>query len=150
MSRLTCKYDGMNIVTETIVRGHCMNCDEYCNTIDVLGGDCDNCAIQMAFDKLAEYEDLEEQGLLLKLPFDVNSEVFIVNKQFILERNCTEYVVKKLKVKEFKYNHLKNFVIVCEEQIGDSIVERHLYNTNKIFLTKEEAEKELKRLECVE
>ena len=100
--------------------------------------------------KLAEYEDLEEKGLLLKLPFDVNSEVFIVSKQFILERNCTEYVVKKLKVREFRYNHLRNFVIICEEQMGDSIVQRHLYNANKIFLTKEEAEKELKRLERAE
>ena len=100
--------------------------------------------------KLAEYEDLEEQGLLLKLPFDVNSEVFIVSKQFILERNCTEYVVKKLKVREFRYNHLRNFVIICEEQMGDSIVQRHLYNANKIFLTKREAELELKRMEGAE
>ena len=100
--------------------------------------------------KLKEYEDLEEQGLLLKLPFDVNSEVFIVSKQFILERNCTEYVVKKLKVREFRYNHLRNFVIICEEQMGDSIVQRHLYNANKIFLTKREAELELKRMEGAE
>lgn len=100
--------------------------------------------------KLADYEDLEEQGFLVKLPFDVNSEVFIVSKQFILERNCTEYVVKKLKVREFRYNHLRNFVIICEEQMGDSIVQRHLYNANKIFLTKREAELELKRMEGAE
>ena len=97
-------------------------------------------------DVLREYEELDEKGLLLKLPFDVNSEVFIVSKQFILERNCTEYVVKKLKVREFRYNHLRNFVIICEEQMGDSIVQRHLYNANKIFLTKREAELELKRM----
>lgn len=101
-------------------------------------------------EELKEYKQLEEQGLLLKLPFDVNSEVFIVSKQFILERNCTEYVVKKLKVREFRYNHLRNFVIICEEQMGDSIVQRHLYNANKIFLTKREAEKALERLECAE
>ena len=29
---------------------------------------CNNCPIQKAFEKLAEYEDLEEQGRLLKLP----------------------------------------------------------------------------------
>ena len=98
-------------------------------------------------EKLREYEDLEEQGLLLKLPFDVNSEVFIVSKQFILERNCMEYEVKKLKVRDFNYNFLHNFTIVCEERIGDSICQRHLFNTDKIFLTKEEAEQELKRLE---
>lgn len=156
MDRLTCKCDGDNVLKELCIFDResnindCLGCKEYCDTVDDLGGDCDNCAIQRAFDKLADYEDLEEQGLLLKLPFDVNSEVFIVSQQFILERNCTEYVVKKLKVKEFKYNHLRNFVIVCEEQIGDSISQRHLYNTNKIFLTKEEAEQELKRLESAE
>ena len=101
-------------------------------------------------EELKEYKQLEEQGLLLKLPYDVNSEVFIVSKQFILERNCTEYVVKKLKVREFRYNHLRNFVIICEEQMGDSIVQRHLYNANKIFLTKREAELELKRMEGAE
>lgn len=101
-------------------------------------------------DIIEHYKKLEEQGLLLKLPFDVNSEVFIVSKQFILERNCMEYVVKKLKVKEFKYNCLRNFVIVCEEQIGGSICERRLFRTDNIFLTKEAAEKELKRLESAE
>lgn len=117
--------------------------------------ECESCAIeheQLAdwLEELKEYKQLEEQGLLLKLPFDVNSEVFIVSKQFILERNCTEYVVKKLKVREFRYNHLRNFVIICEEQMGDSIVQRHLYNANKIFLTKREAELELKRMEGAE
>ena len=116
---------------------------------------CDECAEQHEqlakwLEELKEYEDLEEQGLLLKLPFDVNSEVFIVSKQFILERNCMEYEVKKLKVRDFNYNFLHNFTIVCEERIGDSICQRHLFNTDKIFLTKEEAEKELKRLESAE
>ena len=152
MSRLTCKYDVDNVLRDmctfdresNVEADDCLTCFEYCNNKDM---NCEKCAIQKAFDKLAEYEDLEEKGLLLKLPFDVNSEVFIVSKQFILERNCTEYVVKKLKVREFRYNHLRNFVIICEEQMGDSIVQRHLYNANKIFLTKREAEAKLKELE---
>lgn len=154
MSRLTCKYDGDNALRELctfdresdIEADGCMTCDEYCDAVEAFNGTCSDCAIQKAFDKLAEYEELEEKGLLLKLPFDVNSEVFIVSKQFTLERNCTEYVVKKLKVRDFNYNFLHNFTIVCEERIGDSICQRHLFNTDKIFLTKEEAEKELERL----
>ena len=68
MSRLTCKYDGINTLREMctfdresdIEADDCLTCEEYCDTMDALGGDCDNCAIQRAFDKLAEYEDLEE------------------------------------------------------------------------------------------
>ena len=143
MSRLTCKYDGMNIVTETIVRGHCMNCDEYCNTIDVLGGDCDNCAIQMAFDKLAEYEDLEEQGLLLKLPCKIGDEIYWICDE-------DEDGNKGLCVKGESYVEAigvdkDGFLISTDDGSWD--------RPNKsrwCFLTKEEAEQELKRLESAE
>lgn len=37
---------------------------------------CNNCPIQKAFEKLAEYEDLEEQGKLLKLPVAVGDMVY--------------------------------------------------------------------------
>lgn len=142
MSRLTKRKYG-EIVSSKREKKE-IHCSNFCNNCSQGSGNCEY--VKDMIEKLAEYEDLEEQGLLLKLPFDVNSEVFIVSKQFILERNCTEYVVKKLKVRDFNYNFLHNFTIVCEERIGDSICQRHLFNTDKIFLTKEEAEEELERL----
>lgn len=39
---------------------------------------CKNCHIQKAFEKLAEYEDLEEQGLLLRLPCKVGDTVYVL------------------------------------------------------------------------
>ena len=36
---------------------------------------CKNCHIQKAFEKLAEYEDLDEQGLLLRLPCKIGDKV---------------------------------------------------------------------------
>ena len=39
---------------------------------------CKNCHIQKAFDKLAEYEDLEEQGLLLRLTCNVGDTVYAI------------------------------------------------------------------------
>lgn len=40
-------------------------CEEFCkNAVD----GCKNCYIQQVFKKLADYEDLEEQGLLVRLP----------------------------------------------------------------------------------
>ncbi len=40
---------------------------------------CNNCPIQKAFEKLAEYEDLEEQGKLLKLPCVAGDAVYIID-----------------------------------------------------------------------
>ena len=40
--------------------------------------DVDMCQRYVAFDKLAEYEDLEEQGLLLKLPCKVGDTVYLI------------------------------------------------------------------------
>lgn len=37
---------------------------------------CENCHIQKAFEKLAEYEDLDEQDLLLRLPCKVGSTLY--------------------------------------------------------------------------
>ena len=37
---------------------------------------CKNCHIQKAFEKLAEYEDLEEQGLLLRVPCKIGSTLY--------------------------------------------------------------------------
>ena len=136
MSRLTCKYDGMNIVTETIVRGYCMNCDEYCNTIDVLGGDCDNCAIQMAFDKLAEYEDLEEQGLLLKLPCKVGDKIYHIEDGYIYEFNAKSIDIRK-----------ENEEYIFCIDYGDYKLDDF---GKTVFLTKEEAEQELKEMEGAE
>lgn len=40
---------------------------------------CDSCPIQRAIDKLAKYEDAEEQGLLLKLPCKVGSSIWYID-----------------------------------------------------------------------
>lgn len=39
---------------------------------------CDTCEVKMLFNRLKEYEDLEEQGLLLRLPCKVGSEVYYI------------------------------------------------------------------------
>lgn len=69
MERLTVRCRNEVIPKDTIVCGDCgdelMSCDAFCM---YNGYRCDDCAIQKCFDKLAEYEDAEEQGLLLRLP----------------------------------------------------------------------------------
>ena len=102
-------------------------------------------------EELKEYKELEEQGLLLKLPCKIGSNVYAIATiyeckhdyldcpmdfpdVYQCERNCKcEYEYKKLVVRPiiFKFEMLKDF-------------------NKKVFLTKEEAEQELKRLESSE
>lgn len=153
MSRLTCKYDGDNTLRELctfdrasdIEADGCMTCSEYCDTIDVLDITCSDCAIQKAFDKLAEYEDLEEKGLLLKLPCKIGDIIYEVDEGILFDD-----VIEPI---ECKVTHI---LIVSKVYIEIEVIKGHgvgsTYNfeiedfNKTVFLTKEEAEKELERL----
>ena len=89
--------------------------------------------------KLAEYEDLEEQGLLLKLPCKVGTTVYDIR--------WWDNVTKKVKVGGETY-----YKTVCKHKVSKSKFSLCDYDDigKEVFLTKEEAEQELKRLECVE
>jgi hypothetical protein len=113
---------------------------------------CDECAEQHEqlaqwLEELKEYEELEEQGLLLKLPCKVGDTVWEVQK--IRERIQQYEIISvnqgrmgylyfnwELKDGYGYYGNLKGF---GTSDIGKTV-----------FLTKEEAEQELKRLECAE
>lgn len=98
-----------------------------------------------AIEKLAEYENLEEQNLLLKLPIPLNTTVYtIYTKQWCYyDDDCMEDIEYKCMNGEF-----------CEKQKV-----RHYLHTEKfsvpminfinktVFLTREEAENRLKELE---
>lgn len=58
----------------------CASCKEVCKDLD---GDCEECPVQDIFSRLAEYEDLEGQGKLIKLPFKIGDTVYRVIGDFI-------------------------------------------------------------------
>ena len=147
MSRLTCKCDGENVLRELCAFDResnteadgCFSCGEYCNNKDM---NCERCAIQKAFDKLAEYEELEEKGLLLKLPYNIAN----YGKIYFVDENDLEiYELLADKIEIYKMMISEKFVYTIDsfdffyEDFGKTV-----------FLTKEEAEQELKRLECAE
>ena len=109
-----------------------------CHFIDC-DGNCKDCEVQYKADlKLKEYEDLDEQGLLLKLPCKVGTKVFYVQKclapsckncmGFTRVNNCYTEHKARIFEQEFALRHLKAF--------GETV-----------FLTKEEAEKALEEME---
>lgn len=101
-----------------------------------------------ASEKLAEYEDLEEQGLLVRLPCKVGD---------MLWYNILGYT-ESYEIKAFSYGYCDGYIEAGEE-IGDEIIfycENHtgsiigsfpMSGIGKIvFLTREEAEKKLEAI----
>ncbi|MBE5934659.1 MAG: hypothetical protein E7262_02560 [Lachnospiraceae bacterium] len=96
--------------------------------------------------ELKEYKRLEEQGLLLKLPYKIGQKIYVIAKKYMPRKDCTQYVIKALRIKEYTYDSLNKLTTICEERDKDIICRRRLYESKRIFLNKEEAEKELERL----
>lgn len=114
--------------------------DEYNylkSCINCKNDDCFFCIpLTNALDKLAEYEDLEEQGLLLRLPCKVGDTVYRISKVG-KKRDIRERVVKSMTY------HLDNQGEIVWEIYSSK--EDILGNT--VFLTRKEAKAKLKELE---
>ena len=92
--------------------------------------------IRAVLRRLAEYEDLEERGLLLRLPCPVGTTVY--------NTTCWDDVTEKVEVNgETLYRILhKHKVSKSTFSLGD------IYNFGKtVFLTQAEAEQKLKEME---
>ena len=110
--------------------------------------DVDMCQRYVAFDKLAEYEDLEEQGLLLKLPCKVGDTVwdndygkpcpYTVTGFSFGTGEC--YIDEPVSLKEVVY-YYSNY----SGSITGSFAVSELGKS--VFLTQAEAEKKLKESE---
>ena len=97
-----------------------------------------------AIEKLADYEDLEEQGLLMKLPVPLGTTVYTLSTIFdcIHDYDCKSDQKWKCKEDipceyEKRSYHIKEteFGFVMAHSIGETV-----------FLTREEAEKKLEEM----
>lgn len=116
----------------------CDTCEEHCPHMNE-----DDClCLQEVLNKLAEYEDLEEQGKLLKLPCALGDTVYEVQESrkriqtyiviAVHVSNCGNLYGWELKDGKGVYGNVNGF---SEYAIG-----------KQVFLTKEEAEAALKEL----
>ena len=141
MERLTEKIGNTNCV-----KGCGSNCKygfQHCRTEDW-----ENCkTIDDVIDKLADYEDLEEQGRLIKLPCKVGDTVwdndFGIPCAYTITAfsfgECEEYICEPITTKEavFYYANSSGSITgsFAESEIGKSV-----------FLSKAEAKANLKEL----
>ena len=110
------------------------------------GGCINGCIVPKLYKHLAEYEDLEEQGLLLKLPCKVGTVAYLIDHNFVrMERKPIKCIIDEFTVDRYNdcyavLNGAENFYMMRRfrainiKQFGETI-----------FLTKEEAEKALER-----
>ncbi len=143
MDRLTIEYCGEYVPKDmcSIDRlggaDDCDLCYEYCKATEEGNEDCRECAISKCFNKLGEYEDLEEQGKLLKLPCAVGDTAWIV-----FEGEIFKCMVSKF---DIVINGIFPMLRINETLKTISVSMKTLEKT--WFLTKEEAEAALKELE---
>ena len=110
----------------------------YCDNVKGCGGYCAQCNFETkTMNKLAQYEDLEEQGLLLRFPVPIGTTVY---KSEPLAKSTKRYI---------------ETTVTRYEIFGDSIwftfangLGRNIEDFGKyVFLTQAEAEQKLKEME---
>ena len=97
----------------------------------------ENDEVRKCMKKLAEYEDLEEQGLLIKLPCKVGDTAYIVNR--------IAKTIKESKIEEINVYIADGGVLI--ELFSEFLDFNNTYLGRMVFLTREEAEKKLAELE---
>ena len=107
-----------------------------------------NVLLKSALDKLADYEDLEEQGRLLKLPCKVGDSVYcIFNRYTKCTFNNGEFDECSCQGCEYECDSKReNYVQDMKAYSLDWIVTNLKNFGETVFLTKSEAEAKLKEL----
>lgn len=94
--------------------------------------------IGKAADKLAEYEDAEEQGLLLRLPYPLETEhIYFVDEK---DMDVYELDAEKIEVSMMPISKKVLYAVDCFEFLFEDF-------GKIVFLTREEAEAKLKEME---
>lgn len=114
----------------------------YCDSAKGCGGYCASCEFERKIaEKLAAYEDTEEQGLLLRLPCRVGDTLYYVDD---IRKFVDECKVTKLDFRTMNKYHMSISIEIQGKLwhcIGDGLI------GEVAFFDKEEAEQALKRME---
>ena len=138
MDRLTKRIEDENTLLTEVGDTACKCfCDNY-----TLSG-CWECPVGKAIEKLADYEEAEEQGLLVRLPCKVGTEVFVISPR---EGHYIKCQIKKIEISSTVFGKIHYFVEPVAQR-GCSF--RYFDNEfgKTVFLTREEAEKRLEEIQ---
>ena len=113
-------------------------CSCYCDNCSKGTGDCDR--LKAMVNRLAKFEDLEEQGLLTRLPCKVGDTVYVPTRNFVSELRITLVSVDTNGMAMY-------FSWLLNSGIYPNFNGFYGYELGKtVFLTREEAEKKLEEM----
>lgn len=145
MERLTERYKD-SIANIVLIR-ECGDklCKDICDDIEC---NCSKCELEKVLEKLATYEDLEEQGLLVRLPAN-NKEIYIISSRWTVCSECgsrfDEYSCSGC---EYECDSKKEYY-VYQTYLSCITVSTYVDRFGKtVFLTREEAEKKLEEMKA--
>ena len=103
------------------------------------------CYEKNIYEKLREYENLAEQGLLLRLPCKVGDTIYEVsyeNREFVIK----EHIVKEFIYRTYRFPRIE---IYCENENGFLVCNNIGKLDECLFLTQAEAEQKLKEMDGI-
>lgn len=133
MERLTNReYGEVSFAVYTSYCDACRNSDCHCGLVEDM------------IEKLADYEDLEEQGRLIKLPCKMGDKIFLDFAGF--GKDIDEFTVKDFHLDCFEDGEIALF---CDYESNDKTLSGQIDVMEfgkTVFLTKSEVEAKLKEL----
>lgn len=150
MERLTERYK--DPIANTVLIKECGDklCKNICDDIEY---DCSKCGLEKALEKLADYEDLEEQGLLVRLPVKIGDDIYKIPSKTnynlnVLNGYKTNNRVYHQKVYSIVFSQRGWFVQCDKDSIhAPNVICLDVEYGKTWFLTCEEAEKKLKEIQ---
>lgn len=133
MERLTERYK--DSIANTVLIRECGDklCKDICDDIEC---DCSKCELEKALEKLADYEDLEEQGLLVRLPCKVGEKLWCIVDSAIRELRVHRFDMPAFGTTDIVFRYADSFKL--ERFVGEI--------GKTVFLTREAAEKKLEEM----
>lgn len=135
MERLTERKYGEIVSVKNEETG--ISCSSFCNNCSQGTGNCKY--VKEMVEKLAEYENLEERGKLLKLPCKVGDVVFI---PIDFQRKIHQGIVI-----DIKYSKIRKGFVARIRTIGDDMFYKKFEDFGKtVFLNRNQAEEALMKM----
>lgn len=130
MERLTRRLNNNKIVA---IKGD--SCNYSANSFDCQLSE-GRKRLKTALEKLADYEDLEEQGLLVRLPCKVGDDLYCIVNGEVKKLKVHSFGVPDFEITDIEFKYVDGFKIVrFVGELGKTV-----------FLTREEAEKKLEEM----
>lgn len=91
-----------------------------------------------AIKKLADYEDLEDQGLIVRLPCKVGDDLYCIVNGEVKKLKVHSFGVQDFEITDIEFKYVDGFKIVrFVGEVGETV-----------FFTREEAEKKLEEMKA--